>query len=77
MRKRRNGEIDTFKKDLKDFAVSAAGHMPGLGEALATRDTYLKAKRLAGSTQKALRVVKRRAKSRINRTARRMRRPFS
>ena len=76
MRRRGNSDIDTFKKDLKDFTVSAAGHIPGLGEALAIRDSYRKANRLAGSTQKALKVVRRRAKSRINRTARKMRYPF-
>lgn len=77
VRRDKNSDIDTFKKDLKDFTVSAVGHIPGLGEALAIRDTYHKAKRLSGSTRKALKVVRRRAKSRINRTARKMRRPFT
>lgn len=76
VRKRGSSDIDTFKKDLKEFTMSAAGHIPGLGEALAMRDTYRKAKRLAGSTQRAQKVVRRRAKSRINRTARKMRYRF-
>ena len=76
VRKRGNSDIDIFKKDFREFAVSAAGHIPGLGEALAIHDTYRKARRLAGSTQKALKVVRRRAKSRIKRTARKRRYRF-
>jgi len=76
VRKRGNSDIDTFKRDFREFAVSAAGHIPGLGKALAMRDTYRKAERLAGSTQRALKVVRRRAKSRINRTARKTRYHF-
>jgi len=76
VRKKGNSDIDTFKKDLKEFTVSVAGHIPGVGEALAMHDTYRKAKKLAGSSQRALKVVRRRAKLRINRTARKMRYRF-
>ena len=69
-RKRRDSDIDIFKKDLREFGLSAAGHIPGLGQALAIRDTYLKGKKLAGSTKKTLKGVRRRAKPRIKGTAR-------
>lgn len=70
-RKRKNRDIGTFKKDLRDFALSAAGHVPGLGQALAVRDTYRKGRKLAGSTQKVLKVARRRAKSRVRNATRR------
>jgi hypothetical protein len=76
VRRRRNSDIDTFKKDIKEFSVSAAGHIPGVGEVLSIYDTYRKAKRLAASTQRALKVVRRRTRSRINRTAWKMRNRF-
>lgn len=75
-RKVRNRDVDTFKKDLKDFSESAAGYIPGLGEVLAIRDTYQKGERLTVSGPKALRVARRRARSRVNRAIRRMRRYF-
>jgi hypothetical protein len=69
--KRENRDISTFKKDLRDFALSAAGYVPGLGQALAIRDTYRKGRKLAGSTQKVLKVARRRAKSRVRNPTRR------
>jgi len=77
VRKGRSSDIDTFKKDLKDFTESVAGYIPGLGEVLAIRDTYQKGKRLTVSGPKALRVARRRARSRVNRAIRRVRRHFS
>ena len=68
--KRKNKDKSTFKKDLKNFAASVANHNRIIGEISGTYDTYKKGKKLAASGSKVIRTVKRRIKSRINRSVR-------
>jgi len=67
----RDKDIKRFKRDVKEFGLSAAGHIPGIGRVLGVRDMYQKGKKLKKSTRPALNTLKRRAKSKINRRLRR------
>ncbi len=67
----RDKELEKFKRDAKEFGISAAGHIPHFGKALGIYDTVQKGRRLAKSTPRAINALKRRAKSNINRRLRR------
>jgi NAD-dependent SIR2 family protein deacetylase len=66
-----NKDIQRFKRDAKEFGISAAGHIPYFGEALGIYDTVQKGRRLSKSTPRAINALKRRAKSNIKRRLRR------
>ena len=55
-----NKDMNSFKKDLKDFGMSAASNLPRIGPVLGMYDTYQKGKRLAKSGGKVYRNLKRR-----------------
>jgi len=68
----RDKDVERFQRDFRDFAKSAAGHVPGLGKAIGIHETYQKGSKLAKSTPKALNALKCRARSSINRRVRRL-----
>jgi hypothetical protein len=65
-------DVERFKKDLRSFGKSAAGHVPGLGQALGIYDTYQTGSKLAKSTRKVVGKRVRREKSKINRRIRKI-----
>jgi hypothetical protein len=67
----RDKDIERFKRDVKEFGRSAAGHIPYFGEALGIYDTVQKGRRLSKSTPRAINALKRRTKSNIKRRLRR------
>jgi len=67
-----NKDINRFNNDLKAFGLSAAGHVPGLGKALAINDTIRKGKRLTKSAPRAFNAFQRKTKANIKRRLRKL-----
>ena len=54
-----NRDVKRLGKDLKEFGVSAAGNLPGIGPVIGMYDTYNKARRVVKSAKRVYRRVKR------------------